>query len=247
MKKTIIYAFILSIIMPCISYASSIDLGAKATQLAGEIIANPTAFFYEFQQDLETTTPLPPGKTYGFQTGIFPTLLPATYANLSGKYRLHGEGRISPGLPQLDIAGGYWNMIATKIATEQSKDINSLDFNGYYIDLIMSSSVSPKIRTFYGYKYSQLKASLKLNKAVDIVGAQVTSFDAGFRDDFLIAGIEHITSINKFWSIQMNYGIKEQVLASKISWYGKYFEFGLNIYPEGILVIHPVVNFHLNF
>src|SRR3989338_8865840 len=230
MKKTIIYAFILSIIMPCISYASSIDLGAKATQLAGEIIANPTAFFYEFQQDLETTT-----------------LLPATYANLSGKYRLHGEGRISQGLPQLDIAGGYWNMIATKIATEQSKDINSLDFSGYYIDLIMSSSVSPKIRTFYGYKYSQLKASLKLNKAVDIAGAQVTSFDAGFRDDFLIAGIEHITSINKFWSIQMNYRIKEQVLASKISWYGKYFEFGLNIYPEGILVINPVVNFHLNF
>ncbi len=246
MKRTIIFTVLL-LLIPCISYANSIDFGTKATQLAGEIIANPAGFFYEFQQDLETTTPLPPGKTYGFQTGIFPTLLPATYANLSGKYRLHGEGKISPGLPQLDIAGGYWNMIATKIATEQSKDISNLDFNGYYLDLIMSSSVSPKIRTFYGYKYSQLKASLKLNKAVDIAGAQVTTFDSGFKDDFLIAGIEHITGINKFWSIQVNYGIKEQVLASKISWYGKYFEFGLNIYPEGILVIHPVLNFHLNF
>lgn len=246
MKRAIIFAVLL-LIMPCGAGASGIDLGAKATQLAGEIIANPASFFYEFQQDLETTTPLPPGKTYGFQTGIFPTLLPATYANLSGKYRLHAEGKISPGLPQLDIAGGYWNMIAAKIATEQSKDINSLDFNGYYYDLIMSSSVSPKTRTFYGYKYSQLKASLRLNKSVDIAGAQVKNFDAGFIDDFLLAGIEHITSINKLWSIQMNYGIKERVLASKVSWYGKYFEFGLNIYPEGILVIHPVVNFHLNF
>lgn len=246
MKRTVIFALILFII-PGIAGASSIDLGAKATQLAGEIIANPAAFLYEFQQDLETTTPLPPGKTYGFQTGIFPTLLPAGYANISGKYRLHGEGKISPGLPQLDIAGGYWNMIWTKIAAEQSKDISSLDFNGYYFDLIMSSSVSPKIRTFYGYKYSQLKASLRLNKAIDLAGAQVTNFDSGFRDDFLIAGIEHITSINTFWSIQVNYGMKEQILATKVSWYKKYFEFGLNIYPEGILVIHPVVNFHLNF
>lgn len=229
--------------------SASIDWESKGMQMVGEIMANPAGFFYDFQQDLEATTPLPPGKRFGVQTSLFPTTIPMTYANVSAKVRLHGEGRIAPGLPQLDLIGGYWDMLAAKMATKDSDTIDSAKFGGYYAGAIMSTSVSPRVRTFWGYKHSVLKAKLdfKDGEQPELLGTKVNSFDTGFKDDFFIAGIETPKGIGKLWSIQLNYGVKTQTFSSKVSWYGKYFELGLNIFPEGVLVFHPVWNFHLNF
>jgi len=228
---------------------AAIDWESKGMQLAGEVIANPAGFFYDFQQDLEGTTPLPPGKRYGVQMGLFPTLLPMTYTNVSAKVRLHGEGRIAPGVPQLDLIGGYWDMLAAKMATKDSQSVDSAKFGGYYVGALLSASVSPRVRTFWGYKHSQLKARLdfKAGQEPELLGTKVNSFDTGFKDDFFIAGIETPKGVGSLWSIQLNYGLGTQTISSKVSWYGKYFELGLNIYPEGVLVVHPVWNCHLNF
>lgn len=228
---------------------AAIDWESKGMQIAGEIISNPAGFFYDFQQDLEATTPLPPGKRFGIQTGLFPTTIPMTYTNVSAKVRLHGEGRIAPGVPQLDLIGGYWNMLAAKMATKDSETIDDADFGGHYVGAILATSVSPRVRTFWGYKHSVLKAKLdfKAGEEPKLLGTTVSSFDTGFKDDFFIAGIETPKGISKLWSIQLNYGLKTKTFSSKVSWYGKYFEMGLNIYPEGVLVFHPVWNFHLNF
>jgi len=233
----------------CGSSYAAVDWESKGMQIAGEIIANPAGFFYDFQQDLESTTPLPPGKRFGVQMGLFPTTIPMTYTNLSLKVRLHGEGRIAPGVPQLDLVGGYWDMLAAKMATKDSETIDSAKFGGYYAGAILSTSVSPRIRTFWGYKHSQLDAKLKFKagEQPELLGTTVNSFDTGFEDDFFIAGIETPKGIGKLWSMQLNYGLKTQTFSSKVSWYGKYFELGLNIFPEGVLVFHPVWNFHLNF
>ena len=228
---------------------AGIDWEAKGMELIGEIVANPAAFFYDFQQDLEATTPLPPGKSFGFQTGLFPTFLPLGYVNGSLKVRLHPEGRWAPGVPQIDLIGGYQNMILAKMAADQSDDMEDAEFYGYYTGLLVTTSVSPKVRTFYGYKRSQLKAKLNFvaGSEPELLGTTVSSFNTGLKDDFLIFGIETLKSANKFWSLQLNYGLKENIITSKVSWYGKWFELGLNIYPEGVLVVHPVWNFHLNF
>jgi len=228
---------------------AAIDWESKGMQIAGEIMANPAGFFYDFQQDLEATTPLPPGKRFGIQTSLFPTTIPMTYTNVSLKARLHGEGRIAPGVPQLDLVGGYWDMLAAKMATKDSETVDSAKFGGYYVGGILSASVSPRVRTFWGYKRSVLKAKLdfKAGEEPEFLGTTVSSFDTGFKDDFFIAGIETPKGVNKLWSIQLNYGLRTQTFSSKVSWYGKYFELGLNIFPEGVLVFHPVWNFHLNF
>ena len=228
---------------------AEIDFEGKGAQLLGEVLANPSAFFYDFQQDLEATHPLPPGKWLGFQMGIFPSLLPMGYGNLSTKVRVHPEGRLKPGLPQLDLIGGYWTMIWAKIFANQADDITEATFEGYYAGFLLSTSVSPRARIFGGYKFSQLKTSIKLDETepVELFGTDVTEFDSGFKDHFFIAGLEHPTGINKWWSIQLNYGVGENVISSKVSWYGKSFELGLNIYPEGVFVIHPVWNWHMNF
>lgn len=231
----------------CVPLHAGVDFVGKGTQLAGEILANPAAFFYDFQQDLEATHPIPPGRWLGFQIGLFPSLLPLGYGNLSAKIRLHPEGRIAPGVPQLDIMGGYWDMVWAKLAAKQSEDVNKAQFNGQYLGLMLSSSVSPRVRVFWGYKQSKLKATLDLKEAVDMMGTQVSAFDSGFKDDFFIAGLEHPVRLNHWWSLQLNYGVKEKIMSSKVSWYGKNFEMGLNIYPEGVLVIHPVWNYHIYF
>ncbi len=246
--KRLILTFAAFFFVNSAAYAS-IDWESKGMQIAGEVIANPAGFFYDFQQDLEATTPLPPGKSFGIQTGLFPTTIPMTYTNVSAKLRLHAEGRIAPGVPQLDLIGGYWDMLAAKMATKNSDTIDDAKFGGYYVGGIMSTSVSPRVRTFWGYKHSALKAKLdfKAGQEPELLGTKVNSFDTGFNDDFFIAGIETPKGISKLWSIQLNYGLKTQTFSSKVSWYGKYFELGLNIFPEGVLVFHPVWNFHLNF
>jgi len=252
MKRTILLLTALF----CFNSAAfaAIDWEAKGMQMAGEIIANPAGFFYDFQQDFEGTTPLPPGKVFGVQTGLWGGMLPtiAAMPSLSGKLRLHGEGRIAPGVPQLDLIGGYWSSPLAKNAFKDSETIDNFAFNGYYMGAILSASVSPKVRTFWGYKYSQLKVKADFlpdedGKYPQLMGTDLKSFDTGFKDDFIIAGIETPKGVTKLWSMQLNYGLKTQVFSSKLSWYGKYFELGLNIYPEGVLVIHPVWNFHLNF
>jgi len=239
---------LLAVLLPLAKPAGAVNFEGKGAQLLGEILTNPGAFFNDFQQDLEATHPLPPGKWLGFQTGVFPTLLPMTMANISGKVRLHPEGRLRPGLPQLDLIGGYWDMLGTRLAEKNmSNDVNSATFKGSYIGAIVTSSLSPRVRLFWGYKYSKLKANLNLKKNIDILGTRVNSFESGFEDNYFLAGLEHPTGLNSLWSIQLNYGLKNKVIASKVSWYGKHFEWGLNIYPEGVLVIHPVVNYHINF
>ena len=247
MKRLILASAVL-LCLNGISFAA-IDWQSKLTQMGGEVLANPSAFFYDFQQDLEATTPLTPGKSFGVQTGLFPTTIPLSYLNASGKYRLHAEGRLAPGVPQVDLIGGYWDMLAAKLATKNSNTIDSAKFGGYYMGAIVSSSVSPKIRTFWGYKHSVLAAKLKFKpgQEVELLKTKVSSFDSGFKDDFLIAGIETPKGINKYWSMQLNYGVKTQTFSTKLSWYGKIFELGINIFPEGVLVFHPVWNMHINF
>lgn len=246
--KRLMLTFLALLIVKSPAFAK-IDWESKGMQIAGEIMANPAGFFYDFQQDLEATTPLPPGKRFGFQTSLFPTTVPMTYTNVSAKVRLHGEGRLRPGVPQLDLIGGYWNMLAAKMATKDSETVDSAKFGGYYMGAILSSSVSPRIRTFWGYKRSVLRAKLDFvpGEEPEFLGTTVTSFDTGFKDDFFIAGIETPKGVSKLWSMQLNYGIRTKTISSKVSWYGKYFELGLNIFPEGVLVVHPVWNFHLNF
>jgi len=180
--------------------------------------------------------------------GIFPSLLPTGCVNLSGQLRIHPEGRWSPSVPQLDVFGGYWDMAWAEIVANQAKDdVSDAAFNGYYFGAMATASLSPRARVFAGYKHSALTAKLTLKKTQKILGTDVNSFKSGLRDDFLITGIEIPTGVSKWWSLQLNYGFATKTVASKVTWCGKNFELGLNIYPEGVIVVHPVWNFHVYF
>src|SRR3989344_6070576 len=92
---------------------------------AGKLLANPPLFFYEFQRNMESTFPLPPGKRFGVNThllgGIIIIPLPdvTSVFNFSAKVRVHPESKLAPGLPQVDFVGGYWNSALTSMVVDK--------------------------------------------------------------------------------------------------------------------------------
>lgn len=231
-----------------------------AFQQVGKLLANPPLFIYEFQRNMESTNPLPPGKWLGFNYhflgGILIVPLPdlTSAANLSGKVRLHPEGRLYPGIPQFDIVGGYWGSLLTPLIedknstdTDSQTKLKRANLKGYYGGLVMTSSLEPRVRLFWSYKFSRLDIDFDLNKSQKILNTSVKSFNGNLREHTLSAGLEHTYGKDKRWILEGGYGVSNNVITGKVSWYRKYLEVGLNIYPESVFVMQPQVNFHLNF
>jgi len=221
----------------------------KAEEMVAQVVADPPKFFYELKNDSEITLPVPSGKSYNFNISLFPTLLPLTYANTSINYNLYKEGKTSASMPQIDLFGGVAYMFGAKIAANMSDDIDDANFWGYHLGFLLTSSVNSKTRMFYGFKHSFLYTELKLspNKKHELLGVEIKDFDSSFLENSVLFGVETLKDIDKRWAIEINYGLKNNTLAGKISWYGKWFELGFNIYPEGVIVIHPTWIMRLSF
>jgi len=231
-----------------------------AVKQAGKLLANPPLFFYEFQRNMETTFPLPPGKRFGLNThllgGILIIPLPdvTTAVNFSGKVRVHPEGKLAPGLPQIDLVGGYWTSLLTTLiedsdakSTDKEAKLTRADLNGNYGGIVFTSSLEPRVRLFWSYKLSQMNLDIGLNRPEVILGNSVSGLKAELREHTVAAGIEHTYAKDKRWVFEGGYGVKNDLLTAKVSWYRKYLELGFNIYPESVFIMQPQVNFHFNF
>lgn len=224
-------------------------LNDKAKEMVSQIVSDPPKFFYEMKNDSEITLPVSSGKKYNLNFGLFPTLVPFTYANASINYNLYKEGKINADMPQLDLLAGGAYMVGAKIAANSSDDITDAKFSSYHLGFLLTSSLSSKTRTFYGFKHSFLSSKLKLSdsKSHKILGVEIKNFDSSFVENSLIFGVETLKDVDKRWAVQINYGLTNNTLVTKLSWYGKWFELGINIYPEGVLVIHPTWIMRLSF
>ena len=261
MRKFWFSLLIVSLVFFCKSFSFAEEqFSSFGIQQVGKLIANPPLFIYEFQRNMESSNPLPPGKFIGFNYhflgGILIVPLPdvTSAANLSGKFRIHPEGRLYPGLPQFDVVGGYWTSLLTPMiedknasATDTETKLKRADLKGYYSGLVMTSSLEPRVRLFWSYKYSKLDIDIDLNKSEKILGSTVSSFKGGLREHTLSAGLEHTYGKDKRWIFEGGYGVINNLITGKVSWYRKYFEIGLNIYPESVFIMQPQINFHVNF
>jgi hypothetical protein len=221
----------------------------KGNEMIAQIVSDPARFFYEIKADAEESLPVSSGKSYTFSVELFPTLVPFTYANASLNYNIYKEGKLSTNMPQIDLMFGAQYMFGAKIASNLTDDINDANFWGYDAGLLLSNSFNSRTRTFYGYKHSFVSAKLDLNsdKNYELLGVRINSFDSSFSEDSVIFGVETLKDVNKYWAMQINYGLTNNTLAARISWYGKWFELGFNIYPEGVLVVHPTWSLRLGF
>ena len=231
-----------------------------AIKQAGKLLANPTLFVYEFQRNMESTNPLPPGKRFGVNShllgGILILPLPdiTSAFNVSGKVRLHPEGKLAPGLPQVDLVGGYWNSILTSLveqkgatASDTETKVTRAKFGGSYAGVVLASSLEPRVRLFWGYKVSMLSIDIGLNRPETILGNTISSFKSELTEHTVSAGIEHTYGQDKRWILEGGYGVTDNLLTAKVSWYRKYIELGLDIYPESVFIMQPQFNVHFNF
>ncbi len=231
-----------------------------AIKQAGTLLSNPPLFIYEFQRNMESTNPLPPGKKFGVNThllgGIVIIPLPdiTSAFNVAGKVRLHPEGKLAPGLPQLDLVGGYWDSLLTTLieqkgatADDTETKITRAKLGGSYTGVVLTSSLEPRVRLFWGYKLSMLNMEIGLNRPETILGNKVSSFKSELTEHTVSAGIEHTYGPDKRWILEGGYGVKNNLLTAKVSWYRKYLELGLNIYPESVFIMQPQINLHFNF
>ena len=227
---------------------------------AGKLLSNPTLFVYEFQRNMESTNPLPPGKRFGVNShllgGILIIPLPdiTSAFNVSAKVRLHPEGKIAPGFPQVDLIGGYWDSLLTSSVEQKGATANDTEtkitrakFGGSYAAVVLASSLEPRVRLFWGYKFSRLAIDIGLNRPETILGNTISSFKSELTEHTLSAGIEHTYGQDKRWILEGGYGVKNNLLSAKVSWYLKYVELGLNMYPESVFIMQPQFNLHFNF
>jgi hypothetical protein len=194
---------------------------------------------------------------YHFLSGFLIVPLPdiaTTAINISGKLRLHPEGRRIPGFPQVDFSYGYWTSLLAGLVEDNPDPekpdetrITSLGVGGHYLGFTLASSVEPKVRLFWGYKYSSLDIELKLSKEEEIMGATADYFNNGLREHTVSAGIELATNVNKQWVLQWDYGIVNKVISARVMWQHKIYDFGFNFYPEAVFFLQPQMNFHVFF
>ncbi len=227
------------------SHSVFADFESSARRLVARIVAEPSVFLREVKSDSETSLPVRSGYNTSFSYSLFPSFLPMIFLTPSFSKRIYPESD----LPQIDLGGGFQYFAASKAFAQLSNEVDKISFWGYHASITASNSMSSRIRNFYGMRYSYSSAELKLsdNKKHELIGVELHNFKFTDHAVYVFFGIEFLKDINKYFAIQINYDVNNDMIAMKTSWYGRWFELGFNFYPDGIIVIHPIWNIRLNF
>lgn len=223
----------------------SLDSESTFRRLLARAIAEPSVFLREIKSDSEITVPVRPGYNWALNYAIFPTFFPFVFVSPSFSTKLYMESSI----PQIDFFAGFQYFAASSAFMNSTDDVEDMSFWGFHGGFLMSNSLASKVRNFYGLKYSYSDAKLKLSKDKkhELLGVEINSFNFSDSTVYAVFGVEVMRDIEKYFAIQINYDFKNNNVFMKTGWYGKWFELGLNFYPDGILSIHPIWNMRLNF
>ena len=94
-----------------------------------------------------------------------------------------------------------------------------------------------------------MNVKLSSASAIEFGEFRVSELNFKVADTFIFTGLVHQKDINKpsRLIVQMGYGFKYRKITSRIMVSKKHLDMGLDIYPEGLFVIHPFVAYHWNF
>ena len=101
--------------------------------------------------------------------------------------------------------------------------------------------------TQHWFEFTQASVAAQFNRPETILGSSVSSFKSELTEHTVSAGIEHTYAPDKRWILEGGYGVTNNLISAKVSWYRKYIELGLNIYPESVFIMQPEFNIHINF
>ncbi len=220
-----------------------------AVPAALRFISNPDDFFFNLHLDNVDYSPSAAETKGGIRMNLLLTTLPLTWANLNVKAQVLNESSIRPWTPQVDIVGSYGRIAALDILPAVMDDDDDDDFetptmSDYSIGLTLTKAVSPETRLFAGYHHSVFALDIEFDE-VDIAGEEtIDSLNISRRDNILVTGISNRFGERSSMTAYLGYGFNYNKIFSRVVWHRRRFELGFNIYPEGLLVIHPFIGMH---
>ncbi|OGS47092.1 MAG: hypothetical protein A2539_08335 [Elusimicrobia bacterium RIFOXYD2_FULL_34_15] len=242
-------ATVLLIISFQLSYLTAEDfintsLGQELLNLGLKFLDNPGDFFFNVHANNEDFSPVYADKNGSIRFNFLPAFLPFTWANINVKAKLFNEQEI---LPQIDLVGQYGDMLALRFI---SGDVEP-SFNDYSGGIVFSKSATDETKLYGGVKYSNVAMNVKLSSSsvIEFGDFRVSELNFKVNDIFVFTGLVHQKDINKpsRLSVQMGYGFEYKKIVSRIMVSKKHMDLGMDIYPEGLFVIHPFLSYHWNF
>ncbi|MFA5779529.1 MAG: hypothetical protein WC947_05295 [Elusimicrobiota bacterium] len=219
-------------------------IGKELINLGLKFLDNPGDFFFNIHSNSEDFSPVPADKNGAIRFNLFPALLPFTWANLNLKVKLFNEQKV---IPQIDLVGQYGDMLALRFISGDVKP----SFIDYSAGAVFTKSATDETKLFGGVKYSNVSMNIKLSSssAVEFGEFRVDELNFKVSDVFVFTGLTHQKNINipSILVVQMGYGFNNKKIVSRIMLSKKHLDLGLDIYPEGLFVIHPFVAYHWNF
>ncbi|MDI6757538.1 MAG: hypothetical protein QME32_05895 [Endomicrobiia bacterium] len=261
MKKSIFRAIVTFCVLAVALFsvrplcAESASIPPWALEMATKFLDNPADLLFNLHSDMEDSVPVPSYRRAQLRFNFFPSFIPFAWPALNLKVKVLNEKEY---WPQIDIQGQYGQnatvMAAASMMDSSKKDGGSSSTDtvkpalyDYTAALIFTKKLSDKTRVFFGPKYSYVNLQIKFSESPikDIPG--FTEFNVAQSETFLFWGLEHQTGKDRFVTSQVAYGLQYKKLMARITASSPHLELGMNIYPEGMFVLHPFMAWHWYF
>lgn len=244
-----------------------IDAGVK-------FLGDPGDVFYNWHLDNVDYTPVLADRHATLRTNFLPSLIPFTWANANLNIKLLSDTKYYNWMPQIDFSSSYGKIIALSLAeammssgndddeADSSDDFTVPKMKEYSIGVTLTKAVSQETRLYAGFHYSVFDLKFTFpddftagdDKQIDeliIKPLRDNGLNIKVSDYVLVTGITNIISSDKSNDRRMiaylGYGFRNKKIFSRFSWHYDHLEVGFNIYPEGLLVVHPHLGWHWFF
>jgi len=216
-----------------------IDLGIK-------FLDDPGDFFFNLHTDNEDLSPLPKERNGSLRWNFFPTTLPFTWANLSAKVKIKND---SGYWPQIDLSAEYGNILALKAVKSSNDNGQEIkpSFTDYSFGATASKVMNEKTRIFGGVKFASVNMDVTFSTPVVLGDFNMSSLHFAVADTSFFMGLSQKTGDNCYTVAQLGYGCKYNKITSRLMLVYPHLELGLDIFPEGLLVIQPFLAWHWYF
>ncbi len=234
--------------------SAAADVPSWLVPAALRFASNPDDFFYNLHLDNVDYTPSRMDDTVSVRTNFLGTTVPLTWMNLNAKVKVLNDRSLTDWSPQVDISAAYGRIIMLDIMPalmdDDDDDAPEPSMNNYSIGLTLKKPVSPETSLFAGFHHSVVTLNVQLPGDDEVDISDDVSLDeivVSRRDNVLVTGISNKTGEDRRISAYMGYGFNYNKVFSRIVWQRRRLEMGFNIYPEGLLVVHPFLGWQWRF
>ena len=219
--------------------------GKELVNLGLKFLDDPGDFFFNLHADNEDFSPVPTNKHGDIRWNFFPTTFPLSWVNGNLKVKLLNEKSF---VPQIDAVGEYGDMLALHYLPSSDVKPTFKDYSG---GLVFSKTVAEGTQFFWGGKLSDITMDVKLSSSSQVKLGEFDLSQVKFdvRDTFAFAGLAHQKNPNNPTRLaaQMGYGFKYKKIVARVMISHAHYQWGIDIFPEGLFVLHPFMAWHWNF